>query len=147
MEFKVAKLDRTATIVSIVTTAFLTVLSIFFVVKVPLGWLFAIFMMLIPLCCYLLSPKRYVFKGSALIIEKVVGRQITIPMNGIEAYIRVPNFAKLKVARTFGNGGLFGFYGLFSTAEYGEMNCQLTSLKDIIIIKTQKMNFALSPQT
>lgn len=29
MEFKVAKLDRTATIVSIVTTAFLIVLSIF----------------------------------------------------------------------------------------------------------------------
>jgi len=147
MEFKVAKLDRTATIVSIVTTAFLIVLSIFFVVKVPLGWLFAIFMMLIPLCCYLLSPKKFIFKGSTLIIEKVVGRQIIIPMSDIEAYIRVPNFAKLKVARTFGNGGLFGFYGLFSTAEYGEMNCQLTNLKDIIIIKTQKMNFALSPQT
>lgn len=82
-----------------------------------------------------------------MIIEKIVGRQITILMSDIEAYVRVPNFAKLKVARTFGNGGLFGFYGLFSTAEYGEMNCQLTRLKDIIIIKTQKMNFALSPQT
>lgn len=103
MEFKVAKLDRTATIVSIVTTAFLTILSIFFVVKVPLGRLFAIFMMFIPLCCYLLSPKKFIFKGSTLIIEKVVGRQIIIPMSDIEAYIRVPNFAKLKVARIYGN--------------------------------------------
>lgn len=146
MEFEVAKLDRTATTVSIATTAFLIILSIFFIVKVPFGWLFAVLMISIPLICYLLSPKKIVFKGSILIIEKVIGKQISIPMNDIEAYVRVPDFAKLKVARIFGNGGLFGFYGLFSTAEYGEINCHLTKLKDIIIIKTKKMNFALSPQ-
>lgn len=147
MEFKVAKLDRTATAVSIATTAFLIILSIFFIVKVPFGWLFAVLMMLIPLICYLLSPKKLVFKGSILILEKVIGKQISIPIKDIEAYVRVPDFAKLKAARIFGNGGLFGFYGLFSTAEYGEISCHLTKLKDIIIIKTKKMNFALSPKS
>jgi hypothetical protein len=145
MEFKPARLDRVATIVSILVTAFLLGLSIFFIIKVPCGWIFAIFVMLIPLICYLWSPKRYVFKNDLLIIEKIAGRQISIRLSDIKAYIRVPNFIKLKVARTFGNGGLFGFYGFFSTAEYGEINCQLTGLKDIIIIKTKKMNYALSP--
>ncbi|MGB3342224.1 MAG: DUF1648 domain-containing protein [bacterium] len=145
MEFEPARLDRTATVVSILVTAFLLGLSIFFIIKVPWGWIFAIFMMVIPLMCYLWSPKKYVFKNDLLIIEKIAGRQISIRLSDIEAYVRIPNFIKLKVARTFGNGGLFGFYGFFSTAEYGEINCQLTSLKDIIIIKTKKMNYALSP--
>lgn len=139
-------MDLTATIISTLVTAFLLSLSILFMVKVPFGWLFAILFMAIPLVCYLWSPKRYVFRNASLSIEKIAGRQISIRLSDIEGYVRVPNFAKLKVSRTFGNGGLFGFYGFFSTAEYGEINCQLTSLKDIIIIKTKKRNYALSPE-
>ena len=139
-------MDRTVVIISSLATIFLACLSILFIVKVPYGWIFAFFMMLIPLICYLWSPRSYIFKGGVLRIKKVIGREITIKINDIEAYVRLDNFTKLKVARTFGNGGLFGFYGFFSTAEYGQINCRLTSLKDIIIIKTRTMNYALSPQ-
>lgn len=145
MEFKTAKLGKIATVVSIATTVFLVGLSIFFIIKVPFGWAFAIFMMLVIIISYLLSPKKYSFEGANLIIEKVIGKKITIPFNEIEGYVWIPDFTKLKVVRTFGNGGLFGYYGMFSTAEYGSVNCQLTSLKNIFIIKSKKGNFALSP--
>lgn len=145
MEFKIAKLDKMAIVVSIAATVFLIGLSIFFIIKVPFGWAFAIFMMLIIIISYLLSPKNYSFEGTNLIIEKVIGKKITIPFNEIEAYVSVSDFMKLKVVRTFGNGGLFGYYGMFSTAEYGSINCQLTSLKNIFIIKSKKGNYALSP--
>lgn len=146
MEFKIARMDRTVTTVSSLVTIFLLGLSILFVIMVPYGWIFTIFMMAIPLICYLWSPKTYIFKNDILQIKKVIGRHIAIKINDIEAYTRLENFAKLKVARTFGNGGLFGLYGFFSTAEYGQINCQLTRMKDIIIIKTKTMNYALSPR-
>ena len=145
MEFKTARLDTLATIISIFVTTLLVGLSIMFISKVPYGWIGSVIMVLIVLISYLLSPKRYFFEGSKFIIEKVVGTKIVIPLSEIEGYAAIPNLMKLKVARTFGNGGLFGYYGIFSTAEYGIINCQLTSLKNILIIKSKKGNFAISP--
>lgn len=145
MEFKTAKLDSIATLISIIVTTLLLGLSIFFIIKVPYGWAFATLMMLIIVISYLLSPKRYYIEGSKLVIKKVVGKKIIVHFHEIEGYALIPNFMKLKVARTFGNGGLFGYYGMFSTAEYGSINCQLTSLKNIFIIKSKRGNYAISP--
>jgi hypothetical protein len=92
-----------------------------------------------------LSPARYFFDGRRLIIEKVIGKKIIIPLEDIEGYAMIPDFTKLRVARTFGNGGLFGYYGTFSTAEYGTINCQLKNLKQVFIIKTTRRTFAISP--
>ncbi len=145
MEFKPAKLDRIATIISVSVSLLLVGLSLFFLIKVPFGWVFAIVIMLILVVCYLLSPKRYSFEGTNLVLEKVIGRKAIIRSDDIEGYVRIPDFTKLTVARTFGNGGLFGYYGMFTTAEYGTINCQLTNLKGICVIKTKKGTFALSP--
>ena len=146
MEFKVSRLDRPALITTLAVSILLIGLAIFFIIKVPFGWIFAIGMLTIILVCYLLSPKNYSLREGKLIIQKVIGKTINIPLKEVEAYTVVPNFAKLRVSRTFGNGGLFGYYGLFSTAEYGTISCQLRSLKDVIIIKTSHGAFALSPE-
>lgn len=145
MDFKAARLDTLAIIISGFTTVLLVGLAIFFIFKAPHGWIFSIVMILILIISYLLSPKRYLFEGSKLIIEKVIGKRIIISLDEIEGYVLVPDLTKLKIARTFGNGGLFGYYGLFSTAEYGTINCQLTSLKNVFIVKSKKGTFAFSP--
>ncbi len=145
MEFKTARLDRAATFISIIVSALLVGISIFFLIMISSGWVFSILMIIIIVCCYALSPKRYVFKERQLIIEKVIVKKITVPIDEMRAYVRIPNFARLKVARTFGNGGLFGYYGMFSTAEYGTINCQLTNLKNVLIIKSERGVFAVSP--
>jgi len=145
MEFSTARLDKLAATLTIFVTILLVALSIFFILKIPHGWIFAVLMLSIILVSYLLSPSKYYFLGSKLVIKKVIGKKIIIPLEEIHGYVVVPDFAKLRVARTLGNGGLFGYYGMFSTAEYGTINCQLRSLKEIIIIKTARGTFAISP--
>lgn len=145
MEFDVAKLDRPAIITTLAVTLLLVGLSTFFIIKVPHGWVFAILMMAIIFFSYLLSPKKYSFEDGKLIIQKIIGTRISIPLEDVEGYTLVLNFAKLRVARTFGNGGIFGYYGTFSTAEYGAISCHLRSLKDVFIIRTNRGTYAISP--
>lgn len=147
MEFKLAKLDTMATIITIITTVFLVALTIFFLVKTEsFGWIFSLMMISILVISYLLSPKRYYIQGGNFVIEKVIGRKIIVPLNEIEGIFEVEDFNKLKPVRSMGNGGLFGYYGIFTTKDHGNINCQLTRLKNIIIIKSKSGYFAVSPE-
>lgn len=145
MQFKVAKLDRVATIITVSVTAFLVVLSAFFVLEVPYGWIFTILMLSIIVFAYLLSPSSYSIESGRLVIRKVIGKKMVIPLDEVQGYSVIPDLAKTHISRTFGNGGLFGYYGIFSTLEYGAMNCQLTRLKQTFLIRTGKGTYALSP--
>ncbi|MCX7994210.1 MAG: PH domain-containing protein [candidate division WOR-3 bacterium] len=147
MEFKPRKLDTFALVTSITTSVGLSALAIFFLLKdIPFNWLFALLLIFIIAASYGLSPKNYYFQGGNLIIEKVIGNKIIIPVNEIERVDYVQNFMKLKPLRSMGNGGLFGYYGMFETREYGNINCQLTSMKDVVIIKSKKGYYAISPE-
>jgi hypothetical protein len=145
MEFKIAKLDKMATIVTASVAVLLIGLSVFFIHQVPYGWVFAAVMLFIIVFSYLLSPSNYFIEGGKLIIRKVIGQRIIIPLKDVEGIAVVPDFARLRIARTFGNGGLFGYYGFFSTSEYGTMNCQLKRLKDILVIRAADKAYAVSP--
>lgn len=147
MEFKIAKLDTMASLITIVVTVFLIAFAIFFPAKkIPFGWVFSLLMISIVLFSYLLSPHKYYIQSGNFVIEKVIGRKIVIPLNMIEGFIEVADFNKLKPVRSMGNGGLFGYYGIFTTKDYGNINCQLTRLKNIIIIKSKSGFFAISPE-
>jgi len=145
MEFKIAKFDTPALITTSLVTVLLVGLAIFFLTLEPFGWIFSIICLSIVALSYLLSPAKYCLLGGDLIIRKVIGKEIKIRLNEIEGYAIVPNFSKLRVARTFGNGGLFGYYGTFSTAEYGPINCQLSNLKNVLILRTAAQTYAISP--
>ena len=147
MEFKAARLDKPALITTAFVTILLTVFAIFFYLMVPFGWVFSIIAILIIALSFLFSPAKYYFSGSNLIIRKVIGSEKKIDLNEVEGYAIVPDFSKLRVVRTFGNGGLFGYYGSFSTAEYGPLVCQMTSLKNVFVIKSRSGSYALSPAT
>jgi hypothetical protein len=144
MHFRPTRLDLPALITTLLVSILLVGLSAFFL-TLPYGWIFSIIMLLFILVSYLFSPAKYYLTGSHLIVQKVIGRKIVIPLVDVVGYTIVPDFSKLKVVRTFGNGGLFGYYGTFSTAEYGMVNCQLRSLKRVIILKTKNALFAISP--
>ncbi len=144
MKFKPATLDTRATIITIVVTIFFIGLSYIFITK-PFGWIFVLLFFLILFISYLLSLKEYQFDQGKLIIKKVCGKKIVIPLNTIEEYIFIPDITKLNMLRTFGNGGLFGYYGIFSSMEYGPINLQLTAMKNVFMIKTKKGNYAVSP--
>ncbi len=145
MEFKAARLDTPALIITSLVTALLVGLTILFFALTPIGLIFSLVSALIISLSYLLSPANYSIEGANLIIRKVIGKEIRIHLNEIDGYAVIKDFSKLRVARTFGNGGLFGYYGAFSTAEYGPINFQLRSLKNFFIIKTKDNAYAISP--
>ncbi|UCD18716.1 MAG: DUF1648 domain-containing protein, partial [candidate division WOR-3 bacterium] len=145
MDFRPRKLDLLAIVTTAVVCTLLVGLSAFFM-TLPYGWTLVAVMLLIIVVSYMYSPAAYRFRGSHLIVRKVIGREIMIPLADTVGYTIVPDFTKLKAVRTFGNGGLFGYYGTFSTMEYGTVNCQLRSLKNVVILKTKDIAFALSPE-
>jgi hypothetical protein len=146
MEFKPARLDRPASIITVLTVVLLTAMSALFIMNVPKGWGFALFSMGLVLGCYLFSVKSYRFEGGNLVIEKIIGQKTVVPIGEIQSYLIVDNFLTLKPLRAFGNGGLFGYYGLFTTHDYGKMSCYLTRLRQIVMIKTRRGIVVLSPE-
>ncbi len=145
MEFKVGSLDLVGKIVTIFVLLLILTISLFFSVRVPYGIAFVLLLISIPLIAYLLAPKKYYIDGSNIIIEKVIGKKIILPLKNVQACTIIQNAAKLKLVRTFGNGGLFAYYGIFSSAQYGSINFQVTKWRDIILIKTDKFKYAISP--
>jgi hypothetical protein len=146
MIFKTAHIDTPAFITTIFVCIALIGLGLLFLIKVPLGWAFAAGMALIPVCTYLLAPRFYSVEPDRLIIQKNISTKIVVLLSDIIAYSIIPDLRSLHISRTLGNGGLFGYYGIFSTAEYGEINCQLTSLKNIVLLKTKIGYYAVSPE-
>jgi hypothetical protein len=121
-------------------------MSVLFVLKVPYGWGFAIFTVALIGGCYLFSVKNYRIESGNLIIEIISGSKKIVPTHEIESYMTVDDFLSLKPMRAFGNGGLFGYYGIFTARDYGRMTCYLTRLRKVVMIKTRHGIVVLSPE-
>ena len=147
MRFKPARLETCSAVITIVTALLLSAMAIWLALKMPppSGWISAAALLAIVLGCYLWSVKEYRREGDNLIIEKVIGTKTIIPFKDIEHALLIDNFMALKPMRVFGNGGLFGYYGIFSTVDYGHISCHLTRLRRIIMIRAKGRIYAVSP--
>ncbi len=148
MRFKPARLETGAAVVTIVTTAILAAMGAWLAFKMPppSGWIAAAALSAIIIGCFLWSVKEFRREGDNLIIERMIGTKTVIPLKDIEHAVLIDNFMSMKPMRVFGNGGLFGYYGIFSTAEHGSISCHLTRLHRIIMLRTQGRFYAISPQ-
>ncbi|MFI5222059.1 MAG: PH domain-containing protein [Bacteroidia bacterium] len=95
--------------------------------------------------CYVLSPGSYVINETDLIIKRPAG-DAKIKLSDI-AEIRMANEGELKwMLRTFGNGGLFGYYGKYFVYGIGTLTLYTTKLTNRIFIQTkQGKKFLISP--
>ena len=102
--------------------------------------LFVIFVLvIILLICYIYSPQYYNINDESLIIKRII-KDRTIMLNDISE-IRLLEPKELSgVIRTFGVGGLFGYFGKFSSLKLGSMNWYATQRKNkvLVILKTGK---------
>lgn len=147
MNFKPAQLDRTATLITIITVMILTAMAVFLAIKIP-GRITAPLILFLPailVACFLWSTRGFRFEGGNLVIEKMIGLKTVIALKEIEHFALVEDFCRFKPVRIFGNGGLFGYYGIFATAEHGAVSCFLTRLKDVVMIQTRDRTYALTP--
>jgi hypothetical protein len=108
----------------------------------PLLTLFALGILV--LICYAFSVKYYEVTDDALIIHKPFGETI-IARSSIKSAEEIDRKALRFAIRTFGIGGIFGFYGEFYTSKLGTMTWYRTRLDRPVLITTVKKKIVLSP--
>lgn len=97
------------------------------------------------LIAFLFRPLRYRLTPDELIICRPINN-IKIKRANIAAVIFLDGNKLSGAIRTFGVGGLFGYYGKFTNSAIGNMTWYVTQRKNAVLIKTtDSTNIILSP--
>lgn len=94
---------------------------------------------------YVYRPTGYTITDALLIVHRPIGK-VTYRREQIES-VRVIEKESLKFTiRTFGVGGLFGYYGKFYNSALGKMTWYLTRRDHLVLIRTDdNKTILLSP--
>ncbi|HXH19279.1 MAG TPA: PH domain-containing protein [Chitinophagales bacterium] len=94
---------------------------------------------------YIYSPQKYILTGDSLIIKRLIGN-VVIPLDDIVEARTVQDSEMTSTVRTFGNGGLFGYYGKYHSPRLGHMTFYTTKRDNRVLIKTKDgKNIVLTP--
>jgi hypothetical protein len=153
MEFKTSFDWYAKTVIGFVTILFLGIIA-FYVVKLvqapnalPLmiPFLFSsVLLILIYVICYLYRPLKYVIEGGKLIIKRPLKDKF-INLSDIKDVYAIKKDSMGWVMKTFGNGGLFGFYGEFRSDRYGHMTWYATRKSNYVMLESSEGRIVLTP--
>ena len=82
---------------------------------------------------YLLAPKKYLITDKQLIIIRAFGG-VSFNLSDIQAVEQWNDMGPGVTLRTFGVGGLFGYYGYYYNSTRGKMRFFATKLKSKLLI-------------
>jgi len=123
-----ASYDRTTRIVSAVVC--LGLLAVVFAVhSLILGCL----SLLVLLLGFAYSPRGYVLEGRSIWVNRAAGR-VRIALDDVREARRATPDDFRGCVRLWGSGGLFGYYGLFSTTRLGKSTWYVTNRKNCVIV-------------
>jgi hypothetical protein len=90
------------------------------------------------------SPRGYSVSGRSIVVKRLIGN-VRIPLDGIRE-IRAATADDLRgCVRLWGNGGLFGYYGLFMTSKLGKSTWYVTSRGKSVVVIAGAKTVVLSP--
>ena len=90
------------------------------------------------------SPRGYVVSGDSIRVKRLVGPAI-VPLAGVrEVRCAAPEDFR-RAIRLFGSGGLFGYYGLFSTSRLGRSYWYVTDRSKAVVVVTAMKTALFSP--
>src|ERR1035438_7645885 len=93
---------------------------------------------------YAWSPRSYTISERCIVVNRLIG-SVRIPLSGIrEARIATPEDFR-GCLRIFGNGGLFGYYGQFSTAKLGTCTWYVTNRSHSVVVISSAGTTVFSP--
>jgi hypothetical protein len=100
----------------------------------------SIFLFITYFVAWMLHPTSYEITNENLVIHRPV-RGIKISLASIKNIERTePGYSM----RLFGSGGLFGYYGLFSSNKLGRHHRYTGNNKNLVLISTEKKKYLLS---
>lgn len=92
---------------------------------------------------YLYAPQGFLIDETGISIERKVA-PVRIEIGSIQRVTRIERDRFMKSSRTFGNGGLFGYYGSFRNKELGSFKIYATHRDYGVLIAADK-NFVVTP--
>jgi hypothetical protein len=104
----------------------------------------AALVMLVLILAFAYSPRGYVLSGRTLTIKRIM-RNVEVPLNGLREAWTADREDFRGCLRLWGNGGLFGYYGLFRTSRLGESTWYLTNRSKAVVIITDEKTVLVSP--
>jgi hypothetical protein len=123
---------------SVVVVVLLTVVILTH--SVIAGSLFALLL----LGSYAYSPRGYSISSGSLTVKRLIGN-LRIPLDKIyEVRTVVPADFQGGI-REFGNGGVFGYYGRFSSPALGRSSWYVTNRSNAVVVRTPAKTAVLSP--
>lgn len=147
MEFFRARYDRlskgsTALVLVLLAGAALLVLWR----PVPVAWVryqLLLLFVLIPALTYSYSPLGYSVGPEGVRIHRLRG-PVLVPLAAIRGARRAaPD--ELGGIRTFGSGGLFGFFGRFWSRRFGHYRAYVTHRHNLVVVEAERV-YLLSPE-
>jgi len=138
-QFFPASFDTTSKVISAIVCAVLAL-----VVLVTRSWIGIGVAVLAIGLSYAWSPRGYTLSGRTILVKRLIGHA-QIPLEDVrEARAATADDFRWAV-RLFGDGGLFGYYGLFRTSNLGNCRWYLTSRANAIVIVTGEKTVLVSP--
>jgi hypothetical protein len=135
-----ASLDKTAILITNLVTLLFGALIVFNFI-LPL----AILLLVIYLICLIMKPLSYEITKDELIIRRLI-KSVRINRSDIESLELKDKSDLTGTVRTFGVGGLFGWYGKFANSQLGNMTWYVTRRdKPVLIIKKDSKKILISP--
>lgn len=110
---------------------------------VHMAFLGVLFPLLIGLA-YAYSPRGYAISGGAIVIRRLIGN-IRVPLADVREVRAGTADDFTGCLRLWGNGGLFGYTGLFQTTKLGTCRWYVTNRSKAVIVATQTETLVLSP--
>jgi hypothetical protein len=105
----------------------------------------AIFLVVIFAAMYMLRTKTIDIGSSGIVIDRSI-KPVTIPYQEIKSVTLLSKQDMGRVVRTFGNGGLFGYTGLYYNKKHGSMTWYCTNRKSYILIeKNDEKKIVITP--
>jgi hypothetical protein len=90
------------------------------------------------------SPRQYLIQDRSVVVKRGIGK-VTISLDGIRE-ARVATTDDLRGAyRLWASGGLFGYYGLFSTPKLGNCWWYVTNRRNAVVVVTAEKTTLFSP--
>jgi hypothetical protein len=93
---------------------------------------------------YAWSPRGYAVSDGCIEVSRLIG-SARIPLDGIREARRATADDFRGCLRLFGNGGLFGYYGLFRTSKLGKSTWYVTNRGKAVVVVTGAKTALFSP--
>jgi Bacterial PH domain len=105
---------------------------------------FCVLAVLLILVSYAYSPRGYVIADRSIAVQRLAGRP-RIALDDVRELRRATPDDSSGAIRLWGSGGLFGYYGLFSSAKLGKFTAYVINRNNKVLVVSGSKTVLFSP--